>query len=169
MPEDPATVELVKVTYPDPLFRPIPPFSIDVPPEWLVTEFPDALFLMAPADDAPGPWSNVIVRHERVFPGESFEGIAAATWKSLQSLYPEVTLRDERVLKGKQLFYVREVGISLPDRGGPVARFDAFLFGRVLDQPTVDLYQFTFLTPDETVDEMKLLYLRMLLSVDFVD
>ena len=55
------SVKLVKHTYPGPPVRPIPRFSIDIPTHWLMTEFPGALFAMAPAADAPGPWSNVVI------------------------------------------------------------------------------------------------------------
>ncbi|NQV06563.1 hypothetical protein HQ535_08415 [bacterium] len=159
--------DLVKVTYPDPLFRPIPIFTVEVPPEWVISEFPDALYVMGPAADAPGYWTNVIVRHERMARGTTLEAVAKVTWDNLKADFPDATIKDQRVVLFESLHHVREVELTIPDEDGPVTRVDSFVFGPVVDQPTVDLFQFTFLNPSAAGDEAQALHAKILESLHF--
>jgi hypothetical protein len=158
--------DLVRVRYPDPLFRPIPPFSMDVPPDWLISEFPDSLFVMGPEADESELWSNVLVRHSRVFPTTSFEHIGVSSWAELQAIYPDVEVTDQRMITGQVEHYVREVELDYPDVGR-VTRVDSFAFGPATDQPTRDLFQITWLNPQHWSTEIQHLYFKMLLSFQF--
>ncbi len=160
---------MVRVTYPDPIFRPVPPFSIDVPADWVLTEFPDSLFVMGPTADPNGWWSNVVVRHERVLRTASLEVIAATTWQDLLAIHPDAKLIDQRLIHSTYLHYVREAEITLEGQPGPVTRIDSFVFAPVSDLPTVDLFQIIWTNPAAAGDERKTLYLHMLRSLRFAD
>lgn len=164
-----AVEDLVRVVYPDPLFRPIPSFSIEVPPAWVISEFPDALYVMGPTADAPGPWMNVIVRHERVNRNTTLEEIAQTTWANLTAMFPQAVLTDEQLLQLPLVHYMREVQITMPEYDEPVNRIETFVFGPVVDQLTVDLFHLTWLNPVSAGDDPKRLYLAMLASFRFED
>ena len=163
---EPAAPELMELRFPGPAFRPVPSFTIGVPPEWVITEFPDALFAMGPHASAAGFWTNVIVRHERVLPNVALEELARATWENLEVDFPNAVITDERLVGMERLHYVREVELWGSEEE-PVTRIDSFVFGPVIDAPTVDLFQFTWLHPTAAGDTRKLLYIDILSSFHF--
>lgn len=155
--------EMVTVTWPDPVLRPIPSFSFDSPPDWILTEFPDSLFLLAPAEDAPEPWTNITVRHERVFRDTTMGQIARDTWEALKRTYEGIELGDERMLTvNGNMFYIRESEFYFEGYETRVTRHDAFIFGPNIDHTVVDLFQFIFLNAAEHTEAYKPLFLRML-------
>jgi len=163
-------VELVTVSYPDPLFRPVPRFSIDFPPQWLLSDWADALYVAAPSTEAPEPWSNITVRHERVFRTTTLLEVSGATWNALKELHPEVELKEERLMHLNSDHYVREVEVRLPDYEGPITRFDTFVFAPAVEESaTLDLIHLTFLNEAEHTEQYKNLYVRMLASFEFLD
>lgn len=162
-------VPMVRVTYPDPLFRPVPAFSIDVPHDWVLSEFPDALFVMGPTAPPDGHFSNVVVRHVRVLPTATLESIAKSSWLELLHSYPDATINDERILHLKHLHYVRECELTLEPGGEPVTRFDTLTFGPVVDHPTVDLFHITWMHPTAAGDPRRDLYVHMLNSFQFTE
>lgn len=152
----------IEVRYPETGFRPVPRFSIDIPGDWGVIEFADALFAMGTPVDSQDPWSNVIVHHERVWANTTLEEIAQVSFDELQTESPDVVVKEELML-GLELFhYVREVELTMPGVNEPVTRFDTFCFGTDVDHPTVDLFQITWLHPTAAGEERKALYLQML-------
>jgi len=162
-------IPMVRVTYPDPLFRPIPPFSIDVPDTWVLSEFPDALFVMGPSSDTNGHWSNVVVRHFRVVPASTLEGLARSTWAELLQSYPDAKIIDEQMIHDHHLHYIREAELTMDGADELVARFDTLTFGPTLGHPTVDLFQITWTHPKAARLPRKQLYLDMLRSFRFIE
>lgn len=161
------TVPMVKVTYPDPLFRPVPEFEIDVPHDWVLSEFPDSLFVMGPTAPPDGHWSNVVVRHVRVLPTATLQDIAKSTWAELKESYPDAEIQDQRLLHAQHLHYVREARFVIEESGELVTRFDTLTFGPVVDQPTVDLFHINWMHPTAAGDPRRDLYIHMLRSFRF--
>ena len=156
---------MVRVAYPAPIFRPVPPFSIDVPDDWVITEFPGALFVMGPTQPPDGNWSNVVIRHERVLPDADFKTLAKATWAELKVSYPDARLVQERLIHAEHLHYVREGAIVM--EGVDVTRFDTMVFGPDTDHPTVDLFQMIWMHPAADGEARTELYMHMLRSFRF--
>ena len=97
----------------------------------------------------------------------TLEEIAKSTWKSLKTDYPDAVIKDQRMVRLTQTYYIREVEIQMEIEPAPVTRFDSFTFGPVLDHPTVDLFQTTWLHPAAAGPERVQLYLRMLSTFRF--
>ena len=155
-------VPMVRVEYPNPLFRPIPSFHIDVPHDWILSEFPDALFVMGPTAPPDGHWSNVVVRHTRVLPTATLEGIAKSTWVEFKGNYPDATINEERMMHMKHLHYLRHCEFDMD--GEAVTRFDTLTFGPTLGHPTVDLFHINWMNPTAAGQPRRDLYAHMLNS-----
>jgi hypothetical protein len=153
------------VTYPGPEFRPLPGFSFDVPPGWIVSDFPDSLCLIGTPAESKEPWSNVILQHQRVLRTTALEEVALDSWEKLQVEFPDVEVIEERMLGLEQFHYVRETRHTF--LGERVTRFDSYVFGLDTDHATVDLFHFVFMHPVEAGEERSLLYMKMLASFDF--
>lgn len=160
---------MTPITYPGPLMRPVPTFSMDIPVDWVVTEFPNALFLISTLlePDAGGPWSNVIVRHERVLPSVSLESYSAWTWQSLVADFPDAVIKESVHIQFACLHLLRDAEVHWPTDKDLAARIDSFVFGPDTEHPTRDLFQFTWLNPSAAGDERKLIYVDMLRSIRF--
>ncbi len=164
---DLSTEGYTTLEYPSPDFRPIPAFTFDVPPGWVVSEFADALCFVATPADAEGPWSNVFVQHERVLPTTALEDVAVESWDQALADFPDATVVDERLFEFEQYHYVRESEMSLLDE--TVTRVDSFWFSPDTAHPTVDLFHLVGLHPVEAGTERTGEYLRMLSSFRFTD
>ncbi len=161
---DPALVTLV---YPGTAFRAIPEFVIDIPDDWAISEFPDALFAAGPPDTTEMVWSNVIMRHERLYPDVTLEDIAKASWEMFAAQSTDVSLIDERVLSFDTTFFLREAEIKEPDVDA-LSRIDAFCFSPTQGHQTIDLFQITFLHPKAHGHRYRSTYAKILSSVRFV-
>ena len=168
MTQDLADQELISVSYPDLRMRAIPAFSIDVPDDWVISEYPGALYAMGPVTDAPGPWCNVIVRHESVFAATTLEDIARSTWAEFAAVHPAATVTDQRLMRiGSTVHYSRVVQYTHHDGGELVEQNDTFTFGPAVGNNTVDLLHILWLTPAEHATAMTKVFIRMLASLSF--
>jgi hypothetical protein len=170
MPESNTTIDLssdgfTTVKYPGPAFRPIPSFHFDVPPDWVVEEFPDSLCMIATPATSEEPWSNVFLQHDRVLRTAALEEIALDSWEALKSEFRDAKVIEERLLGFEQFHYVREAELTL--NGERVTRVDSYFFGVDVDHVTVDLFHFICLHPVEAGDDRTLTYMKMLGSFDF--
>ena len=161
------TSDFVEVKYPGPKVRPVPTFSIDIPPQWVVTDYPGSLFAMGTPATSSDPWSNVIVRHDRVLPNTSLEQVAILSWQDLKAESPDAVVKDEQMLLFELYHYAREVELSVPGVKEMVTRFDSFVFGPDVDHVTVDLFHFTWTHPVAAGDERTALYLHILSTLHF--
>lgn len=161
------TSNFVEIKYPGPLVRPVPTFTIDIPPTWVVSEYPGSLFAMGTPNTSPDPWSNVIVRHDRVLPNVGMEQIAILSWQDLQAESPKAKAKNEQMILFEQYHYVREAEVTVKGVDGPVTRFDSFVFGPDVDHVTVDLFHFVWTHPASVGDERTALYLHILSSLHF--
>lgn len=162
------SVKLVKHTYPGPPVRPIPRFSIDIPTHWLMTEFPGALFAMAPAADAPGPWSNVVIRHDRVLPTETLETLGAATRDLFLAEFPDADIIGEQIAQiGAHEFHLRNAELAHPNWHERVNRTDTLVFGPTQDQTTADIFHITWMCSAAATAEVSKLQLRVLETLRF--
>ena len=147
--------------------RPVPSFTIDLPPDWVLTDHPDALFAMRLDEETDGAWSNVVVRHMRVASGTSYPTLARATWRAFEAENPGAVVVDERLVRFGAVHYVREFEVPQTGNGDSVTRIDSFAFGPRADLPMVDLFLMTWLHPTQFGDRLKKTYVRMLSSMSF--
>jgi hypothetical protein len=167
------TSGFLRLRYPSIACRPVPSFNLIIPSNWVVTEFPNALFVMGSSNGKDGSpvdefWSNVIVHHERVLPSVSLEESAQSGWEALQAEIPNVVLKEEFAVELDDLRHlIREVEIPGASPKENVTRLDSFMFGPVRDCPTLDLFHITWLHPTAAGEERKVLYLRILESLKF--
>ncbi|MDH3731268.1 MAG: hypothetical protein OES13_09125 [Acidimicrobiia bacterium] len=159
----------VSLTYPGSAFRPMPRFAFDAPADWVLNEFPGALFIMGPVGGPDEPWSNVVVRHERILPDTSLEAIAKGSWEAFEADNPGAVVIDERLVSFAQVHYVREVDLAPVGDEEPTTRIDSFVFGPEVDYPTLDLFQFTWMHPTTAGPELKPVYVKILSSLNFID
>lgn len=141
----------VTIDYPG-TFRPIPPFAIDIPPLWVVGEFPGALFAFGtpPRDD--GAYANVVVRHRRVTSGSTIGEIGEADWLALLEERPDAELIEEFFANLQVNHYVRRVEFPEREREGRTTRIDSFVHARIEGALTDDLFHLTWLAPTERYD-----------------
>ena len=161
------TSDFVEVKYPGPKVRPVPTFSIDIPPHWVISEYPGSLFAMGTPATSRDPWSNVIVQHDRVLPNTALEQVAILSWQDLKAESPDAVVKDEQMLLFELYHYVREVELSVQGVTEKVTRFDSFVFGPDVDHVTVDLFHFTWTHPVAAGDERTALYLHILSTLHF--
>ena len=165
--------DFLRLTYPSTACRPVPSFTIVIPANWVVTEFPNALFVMGSSNGQDGSpvdefWSNVVVHHERVLPSTTLEELARSTWESMQADIPGVILKEEYTVEFEDLrHFIREVEVPCPSPEEGLTRMDSFMFGPTRDHPTFDLFRFTWLHPSAAGEERKALYRRVLRSLQF--
>lgn len=170
---DDDTTGFVRLDYPSNLCRPVPSLNLLMPDNWVVSEFPNALFVMGTSNGNDGSavekyWSNVIVRHDRVLPSLSLDQLAMSSWEDLQAEIPVVDLKEEFTVEyGDLVHFVREVEIAGGSRKENVTRLDSLTFGPVRDHPTLDLFSISWLHPTAAGDERKALYMQILESVQF--
>lgn len=155
----------VPVSYPG-VFRPVPPFTIDVPPLWVFGEFPGALFTFGPQPREDGAWVNVLVQHERISPDTNIVDIAQASWAELVENSPDVVLGEEYFLHMQQLHYLRQTEIPPTSTTPSILRFDTWVQHPVA-HATCDLFHFTWLVPTEDVVEFQDEMIRILGSFRF--
>jgi len=157
------TTGFVTMQHPGPSFRPIPSFTMEIPPTWIVDEFPDALYIIGTPADSPEPWSNCFIQHERVINTAALEEIALESWEKLKGEFRDAKVVEERVVVFEQVQYLREAKMKL--NGEKITRVDAYLFGPDVDHPTVDLFHFFGLHPVSAGDDRTLTYMKMLSSL----
>jgi hypothetical protein len=167
MSDDPTTIDLstegfTAVAYPGPAFRPVPSFTFDIPPGWVVDEFPDALCILGTPADSAEPWSNVFIKYSRVLPTTALEDVAIESWEDLKNAFPDAEVEEEHVIGFEQFAYVRESTLTLLDES--VTRVDAYFFGPAVDNATVDLFHVIGTHPVQAGDERTLVYMKMLRS-----
>lgn len=155
----------VPVSYPG-VFRPVPPFTIDVPPLWVFGEFPDALFTFGPQPREDGGWVNVLVRHERISPDTNIVDIAQASWDELTESSPDVILGEEYFLHMQQMHYIRQVEIPPTSNSASIMRFDTFV-QHPTPHATADLFHFTWIVPTEFLVEFQDEMIKILNSFRF--
>lgn len=160
------TSKFVEIKFPG-IVRPVPTFTLDVPADWVVSEYPGSLFAMGTANNTPGPWSNVIVKHDRVLPNTAMEQIAILSWQDLKEECPKAKAKNEQMILFEQYHYAREAEVTVKGVDGPVTRFDSFVFGPDVDHPTVDLFHFIWTHPAAAGDERTALYLNILSTLHF--
>jgi hypothetical protein len=159
--------------YPSLACRPVPTFNLIIPPHWVVTEFPNALFVMGSSNGEDGSpvdehWSNVVVHHERVLPEESLDTLAKSTGEALRNEIPTAVVKSEsRLSFGDLEHFVREVEIPGASPAESLTRIDSYLLGPVYDHPTVDLFRITWIHPSAAGPERQALYMRILESLTF--
>ena len=169
----PEASKFLRLRYPSVACRPIPTFNLLVPSHWVVTEFPNALFVMGSSNGEDGSpldefWSNVVVHHERVLPSMTLEELGRSTWAQMQADVPGVVLKEEITVEfGDLQHFIREVEINGATGQERVTRIDSFMFGPVRDHPTLDLFRITWLHPAGAGDERKVLYREILSSLQF--
>lgn len=151
--------------YPGPSFRPIPAFSLDVPPGWLVDDFPASLCVIGTPAESEEPWSNVFVQHHRVLATTALEEVALESWEKLQADFPDVELVDERLVEFEQFQYIREATLTFD--GEKVTRLDAHFFAPFVDEVTADLFHIAAMHPVAAGDDRTLTYVKMLASFRF--
>ncbi|MSP39476.1 MAG: hypothetical protein EXR70_13395 [Deltaproteobacteria bacterium] len=167
------TTGFLWLSYPSEACRPVPSFNLIIPPHWVVSEFPNALFVMGSSNGQDGSpvdefWSNVIVHHERVLPSVSLEEAGRSSWESLKADTPNAIMKEEFIIEFDDLrHFIREVQIPGPTPKETVTRIDSFMFGPIRDHPTLDLFRITWLHPSAAGDERKALFRQILKSVTF--
>ena len=167
------TSGVVRLRYPSIACRPVPSFNLIIPANWVVSEFPNALFLMGSSNGKDGRavdefWSNVIVHHERVLPRVSFEELAPSTWETLRAEIPNVILKEEFTVEFNDIrHFIREVEIPGATPQDNLTRINSYMFGPIRDHPTLDLFHITWLHPTAAGEERKWLYMRILESLKF--
>lgn len=166
MNDDPSTIDLstegfTPLAYPGSAFRPIPDFTLDIPPGWVVEEFPDALCVIG-TPEGTDPWSNVFIKHSRVLRTTALEEVALDSWLELKTAFPDAEVEEEHVIGFEQFHYVREATLTLLDE--KVTRVDAYFFGPDVEHLTVDLFHVVATHPVEAGNDRTLLYLKMLSS-----
>lgn len=159
---DLSTEDFATLAYPGPSFRPIPNFTLDIPPGWVVNEFPDALCVIGTPADSTEPWSNVFIKHSRVLPATALEDVAIESWEDLKNAFPDAEVEEEHVIGFEQFAYVRESTLTL--LGEKVTRVDAYFFGPAVQNATADLFHVVATHPVEAGDERTLVYMKMLRS-----
>lgn len=161
------TSGFVEIKFPGPLVRPVPTFTIDIPSTWVVSEYPGSLFAMGTPNTSPEPWSNVIVRHDRVLPNTSLEQVAILSWQDLKADSPTAKAINEQMILLELYHYAREAEVTVKGVDGPVTRFDSFVFGPDIDHATVDLFHFVWTHPSAAGDDRTALYLHILSTLHF--
>lgn len=170
MGEESETIDLstegfTAVEHPGPSFRPVPAFTFDIPPGWVLQEFPGALCVIGTPATHEEPWSNVFVQHERVLATTALEDIAAEALAELEDDFPDVEVIGERVIGFDLFHYVREAELTMD--GQRVTRVDSFFFGPDVDHPTVDLFHVMAMHPVAAGDERTITYMKILGSFTF--
>lgn len=152
----------VEVKYPSKAFRPVPTLTMDVPPTWVTSEYPGALFAMGTPATSAEPWSNVIVRHHRVLPNTALEQVAILSWQDLKGESPDAVVQNEQMMLFEAYHYVRQVELTVAGVDEPVTRLDSYVFGPDVDHATVDLFHITWSHPTSAGDERIALYASIL-------
>lgn len=158
--------ELGTLTVPGPLVRPAPTFNLGVPTDWVITEAPGTVFVMGTEASFEGPWSNVLVKHERVPADTTLDDVARSTWAELLVDHPEVEVLDETAVDFAETHYIRTVKLHM-EGWGEVNRTDSFVFAPVEEAPTGDLIHFIWLNALEAAPVYGDLYAAILASLEF--
>ena len=167
------TSAFLRLRYPSIACRPVPRFNLIIPAHWVVTEFPNALFVMGSSNGEDGSpveeyWSNVVVHHERVLHDVTLETLAQSTLEDLQADIPNAVIEEELIAElGEHTHFIREITVPGETPEASVTRIDSFMFGPVQDHPTLDLFRITWLHPKPAGDERKALYRDILSSLEF--
>ncbi len=163
-------LHLAELTFPGPLIRPVPSFTMGVPQGWLVRDCPGAIFAMGTADDDDGPWSNVIVRHERVMAVATLEDVAAADLVRLENDYPGVEVLEASAVEFRNTVqYVRTSKLRMAGWDGLVNRNDSFLFGPPPPGPVADVFHFIWMNDWEATGPWAEIYAAMMATLEFTD
>jgi hypothetical protein len=157
----------VTIEYPG-SFRPVPGFAIEVPPLWIVGEFPGALFMLGTQARDDGGYGNVIVKHNRVSPDMTIVELATANFAELLENCPEVVLLEEMFVNLQVKHYVRRTIIPAENKADIVLRSDSFVQIREQGSRTDDILHFCWLCPYDFHEEFELEFGKILASFKFI-
>lgn len=148
-------------------FRPVPAFTIDIPPLWVVGEFPGALFMLGTQARDDGAYGNVIVQHTRVAQDVTIVELAQSSWIEMLENAPEALLVEEFFADFHVKHYVRKAIIANEDPQLIVNRSDSYVQAREAGGRTDDIFHFSWITPNWCAEEFEAEFAKILASFRF--
>lgn len=161
--EAPATVP---IDYPG-TFRPVPEFTIDIPSDWLVGEFPGALFAIATPAREDGGYANVAVRHQRVSREVTVADVARAEWARVVAEAPDAQILTEALAPMQVKQFVVESTIPGSEGVPDTHRIDSYVDAQVFGVATTDMFHIMMTSRVADADEFDPIFAAMLASLRF--